>query len=109
MKQSEECEMNNQVALLIIDVQIALFARKKIDGKAIYNEEQLLDNIRQLIAKARDSNTPIVYMQHIINNDPYMGEGEPLSEIHPLVKPNIHDTVIKKYLFSPLTDLDKVS
>ena len=37
--------MNQNTALLIIDVQVVLFAREKYDGQKIYNSELLLNNI----------------------------------------------------------------
>lgn len=40
--------MSENTALLIIDVQVALFAREKYDGQKIYNGEQLLKNIDTL-------------------------------------------------------------
>ena len=42
-------------ALLVIDMQLGVFMRKEYDGKAIYQEEQLLQNVSGLIDKARNS------------------------------------------------------
>jgi nicotinamidase-related amidase len=87
--------MSNNTALLIIDVQMALFLRGKYDGKKIFQAEQLLQNIRTLIQKACSSNTPIFYVQHTDNR--YLRQGSSFWEIHPQIKPEANDTVILKY------------
>lgn len=50
-----------RTALLIIDVQEAMFSSTK--WKA-YNEENLQENIRELSCEARENDVPIIYIQH---------------------------------------------
>lgn len=79
-------------ALLIIDVQVGMFP----DENPVYNGEILLNNLKQLIFKARATNTPIFYIQH---NDPV---GHPLESgtkgwfIHPEISPTEMDILIQK-------------
>jgi nicotinamidase-related amidase len=83
--------VNNHSALLIIDVQVAI-----IDGFHAYRGYDVLSQINKLIAKARASNIPVIYVQHD------GGSGHPLEagtegwRIHPEIKPQVDDPVIHK-------------
>jgi nicotinamidase-related amidase len=83
-------------ALLIIDVQLGIFMRKNYDGMAVYKEDTLIENIKTLINKARISNTPVIFIQHLYEDLPFMEKGQPLWEIHPNIKPEQSDIVIEK-------------
>jgi len=93
--------MRENVALLILDVQIAPFAREKYDGIKLYNGEQLINNIALLIEKARLANIPIIYTQHTAGDNTPMGKGKPAWEIHPRIKPQEGDLVIFKNCVDP--------
>lgn len=86
----------SKTALLIIDMQYGIFMRKQYDGMAVFNEDALLINIKELIAKARLSESPIIYIQHLYQDFPLMEKGQPLWEVHPNIKPDIQDIVIEK-------------
>ncbi|MGD8399630.1 MAG: cysteine hydrolase family protein [Bacillota bacterium] len=86
--------MEENSALLIIDVQVLPFEREKYDGKAIYNAGQLLQNIGVLIQRAHSLAKPVVYVQQTDNNN--LKPGTPLWEIHPYIQPERHDLVISK-------------
>ncbi|WP_342538358.1 cysteine hydrolase family protein [Sporosarcina sp. FSL K6-1540] len=79
-------------ALLIIDVQVGMFS----DENPVYHGEKLLKNLKQLLFKARATNTPIFYIQH---NSPV---GKPLEhgtngwKIHPDLSPTEIDILIQK-------------
>jgi nicotinamidase-related amidase len=75
-------------ALLIIDVQTGL-----VDGeKPVHQLPELLANIDTLISQARNSNTPIIYIQ---DND--VDEiGSPGWQIHAAITPKEGDLVIRK-------------
>lgn len=88
--------MIDNTALLIIDVQIAPFMREQYDGKKVFKADELLKNILHLTQKARSSGIPVMYIQHTVNEDSIMGEGKPLWEIHPQIKPQADDFVFKK-------------
>jgi nicotinamidase-related amidase len=79
-------------ALLIIDVQVGMF----IDDFPVHQGTQLLENIKQLISKARATNTPIFFIQH---NEPagrQLEYGSKDWEIHPEISPTEIDIIIHK-------------
>ncbi|WP_187695402.1 cysteine hydrolase family protein [Oceanobacillus piezotolerans] len=79
-------------ALLVIDVQNGMFQ----EGNIVYQGERLLQNLKDLLVKARSTETPIFYIQH---NSP---AGMPLEygtkgwEIHPDIIPKNTDVIIQK-------------
>ncbi|WP_274655386.1 cysteine hydrolase family protein [Paenibacillus humicola] len=83
---------NGQTALLVVDVQQGMF----MEAYPVYDGDGLLERIRGLIAKARASHVPVIYVQH---NE---GEGEPLEtntsgwEIHSSIAPAPGETIIQK-------------
>ncbi|MGG3280637.1 cysteine hydrolase family protein [Paenibacillus solani] len=76
-------------ALLVIDVQNEMFD----EGNPVYEAERLLYNLKQLIAKARNSRTPIFYIQH---NDEGLKEGIEAWKINSEITPAMTDTIIQK-------------
>ncbi|WP_088041842.1 cysteine hydrolase family protein [Bacillus sp. EAC] len=79
-------------ALLIIDVQVGMFP----EDEPVYNGEKLLQNINQLLDKARTSNTPIFYIQHNESEGPLVS-GTKGWEIHPDIAPSETDLIIQKH------------
>lgn len=77
-------------ALLIIDVQNGLF----LDDDPVYGGDQQLENIQNLIKKARLSNVPIVYVQH--NESIGLVNGTVDWEIHSAISPETEDSIIQK-------------
>ncbi|WP_017187752.1 cysteine hydrolase family protein [Alkalibacillus haloalkaliphilus] len=79
-------------ALLIIDVQNGMFQEENV----VYRGNQLLENLKTLISRARSSNVPIFYVQH---NAP---AGKPLEygshgwKVHPAITPENGDVIIQK-------------
>lgn len=51
---------NANAALLVIDVQVAMF----MESDPVHNAEGLLLKIGSLLKSARSSGTPIIYIQH---------------------------------------------
>ena len=80
--------MRTGTALVIVDVQTGL-----VDGaNPVYRLDALLENISTLIAQARSTGTPIIYIQ---DND--VDEiGSPGWQIHPTIAPQAGDLVIRK-------------
>lgn len=78
-----------KTALLVIDVQNAMFD----ESGPIYDGEQLLKNLQDLIDKARTANVPVFFVQH---NDEEFISGTPPWEIHSSVAPN-EGVVIQKH------------
>ncbi len=89
--------MSDNTALLVIDVQVGL-----IDDPSdpAYNPQMVLANIAALLAKARATHTPILFMQH--DGDAYEGEELSLApdspgwQIHPNVAPLADEPVLRK-------------
>lgn len=79
----------NKTALLVIDVQNDMFD----SSNSVYMGEQLLQNIRVLIDKARSANVPVVFVQH---HDEELITGTTPWQIHPSILPNENELVIQK-------------
>ncbi|WP_091183567.1 cysteine hydrolase family protein [Paenibacillus catalpae] len=85
--------MSKDTALMVIDVQKAMFE----EAEPLHAADQLLDRINVLLAKARESQINVIYVQH---NE---AEGTPLQtntpgwEIHSAVTPPAaQDLIIQK-------------
>ncbi|WP_085524668.1 cysteine hydrolase family protein [Tuberibacillus sp. Marseille-P3662] len=84
--------MSDHSALLIIDVQKAMFPV----GDGVYKGETVIDNLQKLIRQARTEGVPVIYIQH--DN----GKGTPLERgtdgwhIHRDIKPLNEDLVVEK-------------
>ena len=80
--------MRTGTALVIVDVQTGLVG----GANPVYRLDVLLENISTLIANARSTGTPIIYIQ---DND--VDEiGSPGWQIHPTIAPQAGDLVIRK-------------
>jgi len=85
--------MDNKTALLIIDVQVAMFSYENLE---LYNGEEVLNNIAALLKGAREAGVPVVFVQHTEGEDSEYGKGKPTWEIHPKVKPLENEAVVEK-------------
>lgn len=83
--------MNKDTALLIIDVQVGI-----IEGFHAYRGREVLEQINNLLAKARASNTPIIYIQHDGETGHPLEAGTPGWEIHREIAPRDGDLVVRK-------------
>lgn len=83
--------MKIDIALLIIDVQNGMFQ----DAYPVYDGDALLERIRGIIKKARECDTPVIYVQH--NEDEGLVTNSPDWNIHPMVAPVGGDIIIQKY------------
>lgn len=83
--------MSASTALIIIDVQNDLI------NKDLFKADQLINNIEQLINKARSTNTPVIFIQHTEADDSPMGRGKEGWKIHPRVEPLMDERIILKY------------
>lgn len=79
-------------ALLIIDVQNGMFQ----EGNIVYKGKELLQNLNELIVKARYSEVPIFYIQHNASPGNPLEYGTKGWEIHPDITPNSQDVIIQK-------------
>lgn len=87
-------------ALLIIDLQNDYFSEGKFP---LWNTEQVLENIKQLIAKAQQQGMKVIHIQHVADSSygiaPFFNAGTSGVEIHPQIlqsAPN-GEVVIKKF------------
>jgi nicotinamidase-related amidase len=80
-----------EAALLVIDVQVGI-----IEGFHAYRGREVLEQINKLLAKARASNTPIIYIQHDGETGHPLEVGSAGWEIHPDIKPHEEDLIIRK-------------
>lgn len=81
MSKRPQTVTESETALLIIDIQNGGLGEEN----ETYKAETLLSNIEKLIKKARDTKTPIIYVQH--NEE---GQLEPNTinwQIHPRLAP----------------------
>ncbi len=81
--------MDSTIALLIIDVQMFGFD----DSNPVYESDQLISKIGNLITQAREAGVPVVYIQH---SEPEEMVGTPAWEIHPAIAPGKDEIVIQK-------------
>ena len=82
---------NLKTALLIVDVQNSVLGK----NNETYQAEKLLSNLEYLIKKARESNIPIIYVQH---NE--IGQLEPNTydwQINQRIYPKTGDKIIQKH------------
>jgi nicotinamidase-related amidase len=93
MPKREETTTVEKSALLVIDVQEGMFD----EAYPVYAGDGLLKQIQLLIAKARSSGAPVIYVQH---NE---GPGEPLAthtpawKIHSAIAPAEDDVIVQKH------------
>jgi nicotinamidase-related amidase len=81
--------MASDTALLVIDMQAGIVA-------GAYQEQEVLERLKALIARARAAGLPVIYLQH----DGYPGHrlepGIPGWQIHAAIAPQPGDLVIRK-------------
>jgi len=81
--------MVNDTALVIIDVQKGL-----IDGA--YQRDGVLENINTLLAKARTSGTPVIYVQHDGPKGNGLEVGTDGWQISPVIAPQKGEPIVRK-------------
>ncbi len=81
--------MSEGTALLVIDMQVGLVA-------GAYRAGEVLGTIATLLAKARSSGTPVVYLQHESDEFEPLKRGTPTWQIHPDIAPAEGESVISK-------------
>ncbi|MBN1535620.1 MAG: cysteine hydrolase [Anaerolineales bacterium] len=84
--------MQSNTALLIIDVQMAMFA----DSDPVYQGEALLAKLSQLIDKARTAGIPVIFIQHNTGQSGDLAEGSPEWQIHPDITPMPGEVIVHK-------------
>ena len=82
----------SKTALLLIDVQMCMFNPEY----PVYQDKQLIANLQELLAKARASKTPVVYVQHCGDSGAPHEPGQPGWEINPDIAPDPEDMIVQK-------------
>ena len=82
--------MSTQTALLVIDVQIGLIS------DPAYRGPEVLANIAILLARARATGTPVIYIQHDGDIGGRLVPGADGWSIHPTVAPRDGEPIIRK-------------
>jgi nicotinamidase-related amidase len=86
---------SNGTALVVIDVQVAVISGAGGEPPA-YREAETLEQIGQLIEKARAAEAPVVYVQHESKQWPPMLPGADGWQIHPAIAPRPGDPIVRK-------------
>jgi nicotinamidase-related amidase len=84
--------MTEKTALLVIDVQTAMFA----EPQRPYEADRMLANTRALIDRARDAGVDVIFVRHCHARYEPMKQGNPGWHVHPLVAPAPGETIIDK-------------
>ncbi|RDI45511.1 cysteine hydrolase family protein [Falsibacillus pallidus] len=79
-------------ALIIIDVQNAMFQ----ESNPVYNGEHLLEQLQNVLYKARSSGCHVFYVQHNGKEGHPLASGSKGWGIHPAITPQEQDIVIQK-------------
>ncbi|QGR00124.1 cysteine hydrolase [Paenibacillus psychroresistens] len=83
-----------KTALLIIDVQTAMFTYENFK---LFNEQQILANLLQLVEKARSSQIPVIFIQHTSSDETdEFYRGSSTWEIYPMLSPRADELIIQK-------------
>jgi nicotinamidase-related amidase len=81
-----------QSALVVIDVQVAMFD----ESDPVYQGAALLTTLGMLIPKARAAGVPVVYVRHDGGPGDPLARGTPGWQIHPSIAPLPGDVIIDK-------------
>ncbi len=82
---------SKRTTLLVIDVQVGI-----IEGFHAYRGHEMLEQINKLLAKARASNIPIIYVQHDGEAGHPLEVGTEGWQIHSAIKPGETELIINK-------------
>ena len=81
---------SSQTALLVIDVQKALFTRPE----PVYQASQMMEIVNSLISRAQLFGVRLVYIQH--SNKSILKKGSDGWQLHPGLRPTARDLMIEK-------------
>ncbi len=87
----------NDTTLLIIDTQVGLI-------EPAYRGKEVLDNINILLAQARASHTPVIYVQHDGPKGHGLEVATPAWSISPAIAPQEGDLIVHKRAFDAFYD-----
>jgi nicotinamidase-related amidase len=94
----------NSAVLLVIDIQRGAFDGARCPP--IDRATELVGNARALVDAARESGTPVVFVQHCDEPGQAFEEGTPHWDFHEELAPLPDDHVVKKYSSSAFENTD---
>ncbi|AET67912.1 nicotinamidase-like amidase [Desulfosporosinus orientis DSM 765] len=80
----------NNIVLLVVDVQSALI------NEHPYNEEKIIENIRELISTARDNKKEVLYVRHDDGKGTELEHGTDGWQIYSKIAPNENEFIFEK-------------
>jgi len=86
--------MPNSTALLIVDVQLGMFESPLIPP--VSRADELLATLKKLLIRARETDVPVVYVQHCAGKGDPLEDGTPGCEVHPAIRPHPGEVAIRK-------------
>lgn len=89
------------IALLVIDLQVGAFNGERCP--IIAGAEQLLANVRRLIAVARSCKIDVIFVQHCASRGDVLETGTDRWKLHPALEPNDAESVLTKHGSSAFT------
>ena len=84
----------SKTALLVIDVQRVFYDDDTIPP--VFDGEEMLARISEVVQRARASDLPIVYIQHDGGRDHLLEKDSQGWQIHPAVRPEKQDVIVAK-------------
>jgi nicotinamidase-related amidase len=86
--------MTDKTALLIVDLQVAMFESET--DPPIHDAHGLLQRAGDLIARARAAGVPVIYIRHDGGPGDPLEAGRPGWDIHPVLEPAADETIVEK-------------
>ena len=84
--------MDSSTVLMIVDVQKGMF----FENDPVANGDEILATLGSLIAQARASGTPVIYIQHMDEEGGLLAFDGPGFAIHPAIAPEDDEIIIRK-------------
>lgn len=81
--------MSTDTALVVIDVQVGLM-------EECHRPDEIVNTIHGLLERARESGTPVIYVQHDGPEGDSIETGTPGWHIHPAIEPRDGEPVVRK-------------
>jgi nicotinamidase-related amidase len=84
--------MTGRAALLVVDVQTAMFD----EADPVSEGDALLGTLKVAIAKAREAGAAVIYVRHDSGPGKFLEKGTPGWGIHPAIQPVAGDVIVDK-------------
>ena len=81
--------MSTDIAVIVIDVQVGIM-------REAYRSDEVLQNIKRLLERARAAGTPVIYVQHASSAGQDLEINTPGWQIYPTIAPRVDEMVVGK-------------